>query len=470
MIPKIIHQIWIGDETLAPINMMKTWQEKHPDFEYIFWNEKIIQEKMSLTCLREIEMMREINGKADIIRWEILYKFGGVFVDADSICIEPIDDFFLEKKGFATFENEILREGLIATGTMGFVPYHPLCRDIIEWIRGSEAHEKINRFRAWYSVGPGLLTDMLKSGKYKDFSVFPSYMFLPIHFTEQNMSGYMGHKKVYAYQEWGTANNNYETMNCELPKCLIEPKEWVSILISSYNTNIEYIKECLTSIQLQKGYFGMEIVWINDGSNEENTISLKQELEHFKKTSRWTKVQYKKFEKNQGTRISLHFGILLCSNEIIFKMDSDDIMLPHRIQTQLSYLRENPECTICGSNMILFTNDNNKKEKEYVSQTNHPTELLWEDFIKTPKEWFMNHSTLCYRKSCIIKVGNYRIRSENPSMMEDYELEINFLREYGKIENIRENLLYYRIHTDQLTQKNPSNSKEMISLRENLDP
>ena len=43
--------------------------------------------------------MEEINGKADIIRWEILYEYGGVFVDADSICIEPIDDHLINTKG-----------------------------------------------------------------------------------------------------------------------------------------------------------------------------------------------------------------------------------------------------------------------------------------------------------------------------------------------------------------------------------
>ena len=35
-IPKIIHQLWIGPSP-APVNMMKTWKDKHPNFEYIFW-------------------------------------------------------------------------------------------------------------------------------------------------------------------------------------------------------------------------------------------------------------------------------------------------------------------------------------------------------------------------------------------------------------------------------------------------
>ena len=38
-IPKIIHQIWIGDKP-APTKFMDTWRDKNPDFEYIRWNEE----------------------------------------------------------------------------------------------------------------------------------------------------------------------------------------------------------------------------------------------------------------------------------------------------------------------------------------------------------------------------------------------------------------------------------------------
>jgi len=35
-IPKILHQIWIGPKP-APTNLMHSWKDKHPDFEYIYW-------------------------------------------------------------------------------------------------------------------------------------------------------------------------------------------------------------------------------------------------------------------------------------------------------------------------------------------------------------------------------------------------------------------------------------------------
>ena len=183
MIPKIIHQLWIGQKP-APTNHMDTWKEKNPDFEYIRWNEaECIRRKMKFECQERIDEMEEINGKADIMRWEILYKYGGVFLDADSICIEPIDDVLMNTKCFAGWEHEQLRPGLIATGTMGFPPKHPLVKDTIDWMKENCVNVQKTGQRAWITVGPGLLTRVYNTGKYKEMTIFPSYTFLPIHCT-----------------------------------------------------------------------------------------------------------------------------------------------------------------------------------------------------------------------------------------------------------------------------------------------
>ena len=43
-IPKIIHQLWIGPKP-RPYKFMKTWEDKHPDYEYILWNEEEIKKR-----------------------------------------------------------------------------------------------------------------------------------------------------------------------------------------------------------------------------------------------------------------------------------------------------------------------------------------------------------------------------------------------------------------------------------------
>ena len=450
-IPKIIHQIWIGDKP-APVECMKTWHNAHPDYEYIFWNEAEIERRgITFESYRQIEQISEINGKADIMRWEILWKYGGIFFDADSVCIEPLDAFFEGKRGFATYENENIRKGLVATGSLGFAPGDPLCRDIIDWILSDKSEEPIRELRAWGSVGPALLTQFLNTGKYSYFTVYPSYTFLPVHFTGLT---YKGHRKVYGHQLWGTGKELYGDSPIEpiLPVELSTPDKWVSIFISSYNTPGSYIRECLDSIRNQTGHFGIEVVWINDGSTPEFTAILEDELARFSQNSRFTRVIYESYEDNRGMTHANNLAINLATCELLFKMDSDDLMLPDRIEKQMHFMAENPECVVCGSQARLFMNHvEDPAKKAFLSVTNHPEVITWDEFYRTKPEWFINHPTACFRKSALETVGKYT--GELTNWLDDYDLFARILKQYGEIRNIPDVLVLYRIHADQYSKK-----------------
>jgi glycosyltransferase involved in cell wall biosynthesis len=504
-IPKIIHQLWIGDKP-PPSIMMKTWKDKHPDFEYILWNEdEFVRRNFVSNCLEQIQLISEINGKADIYRWEILYQYGGIFVDADSICIESLDpDIFLTKTGFAAFENETERGNLIATVGMGFVPQHPLCGDMIQWIQtSSDAKTYISDFKAWYSVGPALITRFLETGKYPDFTIFPSHFFLPHHFTGAT---YDGHKRVYAYQEWGTTKNNYDIINTiQLPPELSPPppNQWISILIPSYNTPRKYIRECLDSIRSQLGSrIGFEVVWVNDGSDDSFSEILEKELSAFVRLSRFCKVNYYKTTTNKGVAECLRKGVEWCSNEIIVRMDSDDIMVYNRIITQYKFMMENPTVPMCGTGIRAFQtrpatmsptelvvkrlsapcqNIHDKGGRPWCKDIVFPTITL-EQYLDNPVSWIMSHPSLMMRKSAIIELGNYRnvydsfqiIDSEgNRPILDDYDLECRCLKKYGIIHNLPNILMYYRIHQNQITsdgvlEKSKANQEAVSKIMETL--
>ena len=145
MIPKIIHQIWIGPK-IPPTKFMDTWKEKNPEFTYIRWNEEEIKTRLlKLRCIKKIQEIEEMCGKADILRLEILYQYGGIYIDADSICIEPIDDLLMNTKAFASYEHEEIRTGLISNGTIGFPPKHPLLKKALDWIENNDVSQKKNR-------------------------------------------------------------------------------------------------------------------------------------------------------------------------------------------------------------------------------------------------------------------------------------------------------------------------------------
>ena len=177
MIPKIIHIIWIGDETKRPDKFIRSWSKMNPEYRCALWGNKELNErKWATKNAIEKWMPREICGAADVMRWEILHKYGGIAVDADSVCVRPLEDWLLEPDFFSVWENEIARPGLIATGAMGAIKGHPFIGKIIDSIVNDP--DPLSGM-AWEKVGPLKLTDMVKSNSYTGITIYPSHFFIP---------------------------------------------------------------------------------------------------------------------------------------------------------------------------------------------------------------------------------------------------------------------------------------------------
>ena len=195
MIPKVIHQIWLGDQTQRPSNLMKTWEDMNPEWEYKLWTEENLPK---LKCKEQFDNMKQLHGKADILRYEILFQEGGFYIDADSECILPLEDFLLDNDSFAGYENEQVRGGLIANGYIASTKGNDLM-----WILMSKILKipNINKTDAWIMTGPQLLTNVVREIGYTDLTVYPSHYFIPKHHSGVE---YQGDGKVFAKQYWGS--------------------------------------------------------------------------------------------------------------------------------------------------------------------------------------------------------------------------------------------------------------------------
>ena len=405
-IPNIIHQIWIGPKP-APINMMNTWQEKNPEFTYMLWDEKRIRNEDAIfTCQSQIEKMEEWNGKADILRWEILYKYGGMFMDADLICVEAIDSNILSLHAFATYEQEKERPGLIATGGMGFPPKHPIVAAAVDFIRTNPVSNKETGKRAWLTVGPMLLTQLYNSGLQNTITILPSYTFLPQHYSGVT---YLGHAKVYAHHEWGSTFDTYGSMNSGtkllLPTHCQQPFSGVSILLTGLETTTETtVKQCLDSIKGQIGHFSIDVMWVGK-------YALDELLDNFLASSRFCTV----------TRCtSLHEGLRQCKYEMVFRMDSDCIMLPDRVEKQIGFMKAHSESIMCGAQVQTVL-----RATDTVLGVSAYTDLAFT--LLGPAS--AANSTFCLRKSAVLALGNY-----DPTIMDDTAADFNVL---GRVLEIR---------------------------------
>ena len=142
--------------------------------------------------------------------------------------------------------------------------------------------------------------------------------------------------------------------------------------------------------------------------------------------------------RNMGLAKALNNGILQCRNEIIARMDSDDICAPDRMEKQLKAM-EQQAAQIVGSNIIEFTKDiTNTTTCRVVPRDNEQIKA----FAK--KRSPFNHPSVMYKKSAVIDAGLY----EDYRFFEDYNLWVTMLSKGYLGYNIQENLLYMRAGAD----------------------
>ncbi len=159
-IPKLLHQIWLGPRP-APLVWTETWREANPDFTYRLWNENAI-DGLGLSnddVYRRYLAEGLFDGAADVARIEILHRFGGVYVDADSVALRPLGDApFMTAGFFAPLEPNDEHPGLITNAFMGAIPEHPV---IVRYI---DVVSRVRTLRpVWRLTGPGALTDVLSA-------------------------------------------------------------------------------------------------------------------------------------------------------------------------------------------------------------------------------------------------------------------------------------------------------------------
>jgi mannosyltransferase OCH1-like enzyme len=209
-IPKILHIIWVGDESKRPDNCIRTWVDRNPTWQIKIWGNDDLAEYGWHNAAHMQDMARkELNGVADLMRWEILYNEGGFVVDADSISVRPLDDWLLEHEAFACWENEIARPKLIAAGYVAARAGNPFFGQIINDLR---AEPSVVTDMAWKTVGPLRLTQAHSKYQYTGLSILPSHYFIPEHFSGMR---YQGKGPVYAEQHWASTRGNYDTLHTQ---------------------------------------------------------------------------------------------------------------------------------------------------------------------------------------------------------------------------------------------------------------
>lgn len=207
-------------------------------------------------------------------------------------------------------------------------------------------------------------------------------------------------------------------------------KQKFSVLIPVYKKEIsEYFDAALKSVFLNT-ILPDEVVICADGplTPELDDVINKYEKKYpnIIKTVRFT--------NNRGLGLTLHDGVLECSNETIFRMDADDLCVKDRFEKQLDVIAKT-NVDVLGSNITEYDETmKNKFGLRKVPQTEY-------DIAKYSKRRNpMNHMTVCFKKSKVIEAGNY----QDMKGFEDYYLWIRMIKMGFSFYNIQESLVNVR--------------------------
>lgn len=203
----------------------------------------------------------------------------------------------------------------------------------------------------------------------------------------------------------------------------MEEKILISVVMSEYNTNPEWLDESIKSI-LNQTYKNFEFLIIDDCSTNN--------MELFVKRYNDSRIKVLKNETNMGLAKSLNKGIEIAKGKYIARMDTDDISYEGRFKEQLKFLEDNKEFFLVSSRADMFDG------KNIYGTTKDTGEVKKEDLINSS---MFVHPTVMMRRDIVTKLNGYPLLKR----CEDYGLWCNAYLQGYKGYILFNVLLKYRV-------------------------
>lgn len=181
-IPKVFHRIWFGTHKMPQefVEYGEMWQEFHPDWEMKLWNEHNLP---VLNCKKQLWQAKNFAEMSDILRYEILFMFGGVYLDTDFEPLRNIEPLIFEDECFSASECD----PLISIGIMGCTPGHEVFQRAVERMPFDFPRAQDTAL----NTGPGYLTKIVDEYKLRDkIKVYGVHQFYPYGFTSKCPDNY----------------------------------------------------------------------------------------------------------------------------------------------------------------------------------------------------------------------------------------------------------------------------------------
>ena len=208
-------------------------------------------------------------------------------------------------------------------------------------------------------------------------------------------------------------------------------KIFTVLMVVSETDNENFLERALKSITIDQTFLANEYVIIRNGH-----LSSKKKM-LIDTYMQYSKVKYIDNEKMESLAASLNLGLHESSNELIARMDPDDISLPERFEMQFLTMKNQKEVSVCGTFGEEF-NENKKTSFIKTLPTSH------KEIYKFAK-WRcpIIHPSVMFRKSDVIDVGGY----PEVNRSQDYLLWTKMLKRGYQFMNIKD--VYIKVRSDE---------------------
>jgi inositol phosphorylceramide mannosyltransferase catalytic subunit len=169
LIPRVFHQIWLGPEPFPREYeaYQRSWTRRHPNWELRIWTEDDLPGDLRRTEI--YERLRRPAERSDLLRFEVLDRHGGVYLDADFECLRSIEPL-LEGVTFFCACND---PGRVNNAIVGSTPGHPVLARAIEELRPRDTYGPVDKD----GTGPLFLARLIAGAA--DVTIFDEELFYP---------------------------------------------------------------------------------------------------------------------------------------------------------------------------------------------------------------------------------------------------------------------------------------------------
>jgi glycosyltransferase involved in cell wall biosynthesis len=209
----------------------------------------------------------------------------------------------------------------------------------------------------------------------------------------------------------------------------------ISVLLPVYNAE-KYLRAAVDSIVVQT-HDDFEIIAVDDGSVD-CSLQILKDYSHDARIRILSR-------SNTGIVGALNDAIGMARGQFLARMDADDIAMSTRLERQIAFLKDRPDCVAVGSSVLIMDEEGSDI---------HVAEAATEH-AEIEKMFFTGRGAICHpsvmmRAWAVRQVGGYR--EKYCSFDEDVDLFLR-LGEVGKLANIDAPLLRYRRHLDSITHR-----------------